>query len=103
MNKKMKLLPADPDISKLQERRERLNDIVDELRLSINKLPEGSLHIVKSSRGVQYYHRADPKDKSGNYIRKSNQANKRAEGTGCAYCNVRCGLCKDLAGGGLHR
>lgn len=74
MSKKLKLLPANPDISNLQERRELLNNIVDELRLSIEKLPEGSLHLVKSSRGTQYYHRTDSKDKSGKYIRKSDQA-----------------------------
>lgn len=74
MSKKLKLLPANPEISDLQERRERLNNIVDELRLSIDKSPEGVLHLVKSSRGVQYYHRTDPKDKSGKYIRKRDQA-----------------------------
>lgn len=55
---------------KLKERQKRLLQIRKEKEKSLEKAPEGTLHICRSGGRVQYYQRKDPKDCSGRYICK---------------------------------
>lgn len=55
----------------LQTRIKELTRVIDDAAECIAKAPKGSLHIKKNKNGIQYYHRTNPKDTHGIYIRKS--------------------------------
>ncbi len=61
----------------LQKRQDWLEKLIKNKEKSLRKVPEGRLRFNVQGNRVQYYHRTDPKDTSGKYIR--NEDRKLAE------------------------
>ncbi|MDD2981210.1 MAG: hypothetical protein PHN80_14755 [Hespellia sp.] len=57
----------------LQHELEKLSTIERMAEKDLREAPEGSLVISKSGNRTQYYHRTDPKNFHGKYIRKDNK------------------------------
>lgn len=57
----------------LYARRQELLQIKKSKEKAMKKVPEGKLRICSSGRKVQYYHRLDPKDFNGTYIREQDR------------------------------
>ncbi len=58
----------------LNKRLQKLITLRDKLCVDCAGLPEGRVHVVrggKNRRNVMYYHRTEPSDKSGKYIKQS--------------------------------
>ena len=53
----------------LLEEERRLKKITRDAERRIRQAPQGNVRIVKSENRVQFFHRTDPKDTSGHYIR----------------------------------
>lgn len=56
----------------LQDRLNTLETLFEQKAKAIEGAPRGNLHVVKRGKITQFYHRTDPTDKSGAYIKKSN-------------------------------
>ena len=57
----------------LLKRRELLEQIIKEKKKHLDAVPEGSLRYCKNGNRIQYYHRTDPRDICGKYIRKKDR------------------------------
>ena len=54
----------------LTRRRQYLNQLIHNLKNSIEKAPDGTLRINQSHQRIQYYHKDPQNDRVGKYIRK---------------------------------
>jgi len=60
-------------ISILQQRKTLLEHTINEKQKALRDSLPGKLRISQNSGRIQYYHRLDPKNSNGSYIRESNQ------------------------------
>lgn len=56
----------------LETRENQLKQMKKEKEKALGKAPEGSLRICKHGNKTQYYHRNNPKDFNGVYIKEKN-------------------------------
>ena len=56
----------------LEERAKLLNAELKKRQEALKRAPEGTLRVIKHGSGHQFYHRTDPTDTSGKYIKKKN-------------------------------
>lgn len=74
---KIKGIGGDEDWAKdvrpaLEERFQLLESEVRKRNSALKSAPEGTLRVIKHGNGYQFYHRTEPGDTSGKYIKKQN-------------------------------
>ena len=57
----------------LRKRQEWLEALIKDKEKALKKVPAGTLRYSINRKRIQYYHRTDPKDTIGQYIRKENR------------------------------
>ena len=57
----------------LQERQEQLQQLKEDKEKSLAEAPEGSLRLCQHGDKIQYYHRNNPKDFNGVYIKEKDR------------------------------
>lgn len=55
----------------MQERKRQLEELLSMVKGRISRAPSGTLRISQRGQYLQYYHRTEPKDTKGKYIKKS--------------------------------
>lgn len=72
-SKKFKMSPT--QVYEMAEKRlNELKAIEKQKSIAIQKYPAGRIHVIKTRGRTQFYLRTDPKDKSGKYIQKGEEA-----------------------------
>lgn len=66
------------DLMGLVERKKQLELFIQSTQARLKVAPEGAVRIIKHGNGYQFFHRMDPKDKSGVYIPASEFEKARA-------------------------
>ena len=70
MPKRTKLSDSHLLYASAEKRKNELEDLIREKKMSLEKAPPGDLHILERGKQVQFYRRFQPDDKSGTYISK---------------------------------